>query len=71
MKARVQSYRLPDQPDDCDWSYGCDPQTLREFCAYWVDRYDVDAMVRNLNRYPQFTTEVNGMRLHWESALCS
>ncbi|MCJ9668475.1 MULTISPECIES: epoxide hydrolase family protein [unclassified Neorhizobium] len=65
LKARVRSYRLPDQPDDSDWSYGCDPQTLRELCAYWVDRYDVDAMVRDLNCFPQFTTEVDGLRLHF------
>ncbi|CDN57897.1 Epoxide hydrolase domain protein (plasmid) [Neorhizobium galegae bv. officinalis bv. officinalis str. HAMBI 1141] len=65
LKARVRSYRLPDQPDDSDWSYGCDPQTLRELCAYWVDRYDVDAMVRDLNCFPQFTMEIDGLRLHF------
>jgi hypothetical protein len=37
-KAQVRSYRLPEPPDDCGWSYGCDPQVVRELCAYWVDR---------------------------------
>lgn len=65
LKARVRSYRLPDQPDDADWRYGCDPETLRELCAYWAEGYDVDAAVRDLDCFPQFTTEIDGLTLHF------
>lgn len=65
LRARVRSYRLPDQPDNAGWSYGCDPQTLHELCAYWTDRYDVDARVADLNRFPQFTAEIEGLTLHF------
>lgn len=65
LRAQVRLYRLPDQPDDPGWSYGCDPQILRDLCAYWANDYDVDAAVRDLNCFPQFTTEVDGLALHF------
>lgn len=65
LRARVRSYHLPDQPDDSDWRYGCDPEVLHELCVYWAERYDVDAAVRDLNCFPQFAAEVDGLALHF------
>ncbi|UWM80910.1 epoxide hydrolase family protein [Rhizobium sp. SRDI969] len=65
LRAQVRLYRLPDWPDDADWSYGCDPQILSELCAYWTDHFDFDTMVSELNRFPQFTAEIDGLTLHF------
>lgn len=64
LRARVRSYRPTNLPDDSDWSYGCDPQVLRELCVYWTDHFDVDATIEDLNRFPQFTTTIDGLMLH-------
>ncbi len=65
LKAQVRSYRFPDQPGDSGWSHGCDAQTLRDLCAYWAGEFDFEAMVRELNRFAQFTAEIDGQTLHF------
>lgn len=65
LKAQVRSYRFPDQPGDSGWSHGCDARTLRDLCAYWAGEFDFEAMVRELNRFAQFTAEIEGQTLHF------
>ncbi|MCG7505093.1 epoxide hydrolase family protein [Mesorhizobium retamae] len=65
LRAQIRSYRFPDQPDDGGWSYGCDPQMLRDLCTYWTDHFDFDAAVGELNRFAQFTAKVDGLTLHF------
>ncbi|WP_308251372.1 epoxide hydrolase family protein [Streptomonospora nanhaiensis] len=38
---------------------------LRELAAYWADGYDWRAWEARLNAYPQFTTEIDGQRVHF------
>ncbi len=38
---------------------------LQELAAYWRDRYDWRAWERELNEYPQFTTEIDGQTIHF------
>ncbi|HTZ70236.1 MAG TPA: epoxide hydrolase, partial [Acetobacteraceae bacterium] len=50
---------------DSAWRYGTDATYLRDFVAYWRDRYDWRAAQRELNRFPQFHCEVEGIRIHF------
>jgi microsomal epoxide hydrolase len=62
----VAAYPWPPQPQVEDgWAYGCDGAWLRELCAYWVKAYDWKAAVKELNRFPQFTAEIDGFKIHF------
>ncbi len=63
--ARVRAYPFPEAPEGVGWSEGCDPSFLRRLCARWTDGFDWEAALARLNRWPQFTAEVEGVRLHF------
>jgi pimeloyl-ACP methyl ester carboxylesterase len=63
---RLRDSRLTYGPDDdADWRYGTDVRYLREFVAYWLERYDWPAAERALNRYDQFVCTVDGIDIHF------
>ena len=47
------------------WTYGCDADFLKKICDYWTGAYDWRAAQAELNRFPQFTAEVDGYDLHF------
>ncbi|HXZ66280.1 MAG TPA: epoxide hydrolase, partial [Streptosporangiaceae bacterium] len=48
-----------------DWSQGVPLAYLRELCDYWLERYDWRACERSLNAFPQFTTVIDGLDIHF------
>jgi microsomal epoxide hydrolase len=63
---RVRGYPWPPAPEVPDgWVYGCDGEFLRRLCDHWLEGYDWRAAVRELNGFPQFTAEVEGLDLHF------
>src|SRR5580698_9462668 len=63
---RVRAYPWPITPEVEDgWNYGCDGAFLKELCAYWTDGYDWRAAVAELNKFPQFTAQVEDYTLHF------
>jgi pimeloyl-ACP methyl ester carboxylesterase len=63
--ARVAAYPFPQAPDDGGWTYGCDADYLKAFCAHWTEGYDWRAAEAELNRYPQFVARVEDFDLHF------
>jgi pimeloyl-ACP methyl ester carboxylesterase len=51
--------------DDTGWKYGADAGYLAEFRDYWLNRYDWRAREAELNRYPQFMVEIDGIDIHY------
>ena len=51
--------------DDRDWRYGTDARYLAEFRDYWLAHYDWREAERELNRWPQFKADVDGVRVHF------
>ena len=47
------------------WDAGVPVTYLRELVEYWRDVYDWRAQETALNEYPQFTTEIDGQRIHF------
>jgi microsomal epoxide hydrolase len=64
---RVRAYPWFAAPaDEGDaWSRGVNTAYFREFCAYWTETFDWRAAERELNRFPQFTAEVDGLDIHF------
>jgi len=65
LKERLARTRFPDQIDKSEWDYGVDLATMKEIVAYWKDKYDWRAHEKKLNELPQFTTEIDGINLHF------
>lgn len=62
---RLADYKWFAAPSDDDWQYGMKTSVLREIVDYWLLEYDWRAAEDNLNRYPHFTAEVDGLDIHF------
>jgi pimeloyl-ACP methyl ester carboxylesterase len=61
----VGSYVFPPAPEGSGWSLGCDAQFLQTFCEAWRSSFDLQETLASLNRFPQFTAEVDGLPIHF------
>lgn len=68
LRSRLRLARFPDEVADAGWDYGMSVPFLRRFVAYWAEEFDWRAAEARLNRYPQFTTEVDGETVHFVHA---
>ena len=49
-----------------DWSWGLNRTWFeKSFLAHWRSHFDWNAAVRGINRFPQFTTDILGLRIHF------
>jgi pimeloyl-ACP methyl ester carboxylesterase len=65
LRQRLARARFtPDLPGT-GWAYGTPTAWLRDLVAYWREGYDWRAWEAKLNAYPQFTTEIDGQRIHF------
>jgi microsomal epoxide hydrolase len=65
LKERLSRTRFPDHLQDVGWDYGTDPAYLEPLVAYWRDTFDWRAQERRLNAFDQFTTTIDGVRIHF------
>ncbi|MEV4753593.1 epoxide hydrolase family protein [Micromonospora sp. NPDC049559] len=65
LHGRLDRTRWPDELPGVGWAYGVPRDYLRELVHHWRHRYDWRAAEARLNRWPQFTTTVDGANLHF------
>jgi pimeloyl-ACP methyl ester carboxylesterase len=65
LRRRLEATRWPTGELVDDRSQGVQLETLRELARYWTEEYDVEALVARLNELPQFTTEIDGIDVHF------
>jgi pimeloyl-ACP methyl ester carboxylesterase len=65
LRARLARTRWPDPLPLPGWTGGVDLDYLKELVAYWGDAFDWRAQERRLNGAPQFTTDVEGLTVHF------
>ena len=65
LRRRLARTRWPDPECVDDWSQGIPLDYTRELAAYWADGYDWRAREALLNRFDQFTTEIDGLDIHF------
>jgi microsomal epoxide hydrolase len=65
LEDRLGNARWPDQLPDAGWAYGTDREYLRSLCAYWREEYDWGSFEARCNRFAQFTTTIDGQRIHF------
>lgn len=67
---QIRNFRWDIVPAKADtaaggWQAGVEPGFLRALCDYWVDGYDWRAQETALNRFPQFTADVDGSTIRF------
>src|SRR5213595_3091713 len=65
LRRRIQATRLPTRELVEDRSQGVQLATIQELAAYWVTDYDLGRVEERLNALPQFTTEIDGVNIHF------
>lgn len=65
LQRRLKNTRWPEQETVEDWSQGVPLHYAQEMCDYWHNSYDWRTREALLNRFEQFTTELNGLDVHF------
>ena len=65
LKDRLARTRWPEQIPGSGWDYGVEIGYLRQLVEYWRTSYDWRKHERALNEFPQFTTEIDGVPIHF------
>jgi pimeloyl-ACP methyl ester carboxylesterase len=65
LRRRIAATRWPSKELVDDRSQGVQLATLKELARYWADEYDFGKLEERLNTLPQFTTEIDGVEIHF------
>jgi microsomal epoxide hydrolase len=68
LRERLARVRWPDEIPGGGWTYGTDLATMKDLVAYWRDGFDWRAQEAALNAWPQFTTPIGGIDVHYVHA---
>jgi epoxide hydrolase len=65
LRRRLAETKWPDQLPGTTWEYGADSKKVRELRDYWENNYDWRAQEAKINRFDQFTTEIDGQQIYF------
>jgi pimeloyl-ACP methyl ester carboxylesterase len=65
LRGRINATRWPSRELVDDRSQGVQLATIQELAGYWAGEYDWRACETRLNALPQFTTEIDGVDIHF------
>jgi pimeloyl-ACP methyl ester carboxylesterase len=68
MRQRVKATRWPTKELVTDRSQGVQREMLQELARYWTTDYDWRRCEARLNAFPHFTTEIDGVDIHFVHA---
>jgi pimeloyl-ACP methyl ester carboxylesterase len=65
LRRRIAAVRWPSRELVTDRSQGVQLATMQELARYWATEYDWRTCETRLNALPQFTTEIDGVEIHF------
>ena len=65
LRRRIEATRWPSEELVGDRSQGVQLATLQALARYWASDYDWGRVAARLNALPQFTTEIDGVEIHF------
>jgi len=68
LRARLRATRWPERETVDDWSQGAPLAFVQDLAEYWCDEYDFDAAGARMNAWPQFTTRIDDLNIHFVHA---
>jgi pimeloyl-ACP methyl ester carboxylesterase len=66
IRARVEAYKwFPAPANEQGFAYGMSTPVMQDIQGHWLDTYDWRKAEAELNRYPQFIANVDGVDIHF------
>jgi pimeloyl-ACP methyl ester carboxylesterase len=65
LRRRIEATRWPSKELVSDRSQGVQLATMQALARYWATDYDFGRVEARLNALPQFTTEIDGVNIHF------
>lgn len=65
LRERLADTRWTDEVEGAGNDYGTNLGYLKELTAYWQNEYDWRKHEAEINRFSQFTAEIDGLRIHF------
>ena len=65
LRRRIAATRWPSKELVDDRSQGVQLAAMKELARYWTTEYDWRKCEAKLNALPQFTTEIDGVEIHF------
>jgi pimeloyl-ACP methyl ester carboxylesterase len=65
LRRRIAAMRWPERQTVSDESQGVRLETMHELARRWANDYDFGRLESTLNALPQFTTEIDGVDIHF------
>ena len=65
LRQRIRRTRWPDRETVDGWNQGIPLDYTRALADYWSAEYDWRRFEQRLNEWPQFTTEIDGIEIHF------
>jgi pimeloyl-ACP methyl ester carboxylesterase len=65
LRRRIAATRFPGKELVDDRSQGVQLKTIQQVASYWSEGYDLERVAKRLNALPQFTTEIDGVDIHF------
>jgi pimeloyl-ACP methyl ester carboxylesterase len=65
LKRRLADTRWPERETTKDWSEGVPLARMQDVVDYWRTKYDWRRCETELNRFPQFRTNIDGLDIHF------
>ena len=68
LRTRLRATRWPERETVDDWSQGAPLAFVQDLCTYWADHFDFAAAEDRLNVWPQFSTSIDDLGIHFVHA---
>ena len=62
---KVKNYPWHEMPKDGGWEYGANLDYMKEISEYWVNKFNWKKHEEEINRFSNYTTEVEEIKIHY------
>ena len=59
LRKKLELAEFPDELDDAGWDYGAPLADVKRLTAYWKDEFDWRKQEADINKLPQYQTQIN------------
>jgi len=65
INLKVKNYPWHEMPEDGGWEYGTNLDYMKEISDYWVNKFDWKKHETEINKFSNYTTDVDGIKIHY------
>ena len=62
---KIKNYPWHEMPKDGGWQYGTNLNYMKEISDYWVNKFSWKKHEEEINKFSNFTTDVDGLNIHF------